>query len=155
MDTSAHFHTVKLPTSLINLFIEELSTANWYTSRYGQCRSDVSTNLRTIVENTMPFKVSCCGFFKNDPGRRYNIHKDSQRQAAVNILLVDDCSDFHVYSYSDNMRDKISVPYQKYIPILLNTKKFHSVQNLSSVTRYLVSIGCDTESYESIRNKFQ
>ena len=72
------------------------------------------------------------------------------------MLLVDNSKDYHIYSYTDNLKEKISVPYYKNKPLLLNTKKFHSVHNTSKdKVRYILTVGCTTEPYEVLRDKFK
>jgi hypothetical protein len=104
----------------------------------------------------MPFEVADCGILKNVPGWGYRAHKDVSRLAAVNIQMFDDSDDYQVFSYTDDFTEKIKIPYYKNKPILLNTTKFHSIYNASkTTTRYLLTIGCPTESYEVIKERFK
>ena len=104
----------------------------------------------------MPFKIDDAGFFKNDPGWNYRIHKDSKRLAAVNMLMVENSNNFCALVYDDNFKNKEIIPYACNKLLLLNTKKFHSVSNNSQTdVRYLLSLGSTEESFESIKNKFK
>lgn len=104
----------------------------------------------------MPFKIHCCGFFKNEPGWTYPLHKDAVRYTAINILLVEPCDEFNVYFYSDDLKTKMLVPYLKDEPLLINTKKLHMVSNTSlDKTRYVLSIGCTDQTYDEVKKKFQ
>jgi len=155
MNPEDYFYTINLPINFIDNLYQELENAVWYTSPTKFCRSDIMGETRSMIEQFMPFKVFCCGFFKQEPGFKYPIHKDSQRLAAVNIQLCDELGDYKVYSYTDKLKEKMMVPYQKNKPILLNTKKFHSVHNISNDTRYILTVGCITDSYEVIRDRFK
>jgi hypothetical protein len=151
--TDEYFCKLYIPFLIIDEIHKELSIANWYTSKYKQCRSDISDELRTKIQDLIPFKIHCCGFFKNEPGWKYSIHKDTERYAAINILLVDPCDEFNVFFYSDDFKTKILAPYIKDELLLINTKKFHSVANNSTTkTRYLMSIGFSKNTYDEIRD---
>lgn len=156
MNTEDYFFNINVPVNFIDNLYKELEHANWYTSVTNQCRSDIIGETRSLIEEYMPFKVYCCGFFKNVPGWTYPIHKDFQRRAAVNIQLVDDSDEFKIYSYSDDLKQVFVAPYSKNKPILLNTKKFHQVHNTSKdKIRYILSVGCIEESYEVIKDRFK
>jgi hypothetical protein len=134
----------------------ELDSAIWYESKYKQCRFDASQDLRNIIQEAVPFKIDCCGFFKNNPGWTYPLHRDSVRYTAINILLVEPCDEFNVYFYSDDLKTKILVPYIKDEPLLINTKKLHIVSNTSvDKIRYVLSIGCIEQTYDEVKKKFQ
>ena len=151
-----HFYNIDLPLDFIDILYEELNKATWYNSPTGQCRSDIKGETRDLIKKFMPFEVYCCGFFQNKPGWKYPIHKYSRRYAAFNMQLCEESEEYHIYSYTDNLKEKISVPYYKNKPILLNTKKFHSVNNTSNhQVRHILSVGCITESYEIIRDRFK
>ncbi len=151
-----HFYQVNMPMDIIDILNEEIKIAKWYTSPTKQCRSDIVGETRIILEKLMPFEIYCCGFFKNDPLWKYPIHKDRARHATINIQLVDNSEDYLVYTYSEDLKERINIPYIKDKPLLLNTKKFHSTQNLSTEkVRYLLTVGCITESYEVIRDRFK
>ena len=151
-----YFYNINIPLDFISNLYEELNHAQWYISPTNQCRSDIVGETRLLIQKFMPFEVYCCGFFKNDPGWKYPIHKDRNRYAAVNMQLCDDSEDYYIYSHTDDFKKKISIPYYKNKPVLLNTKKFHSVHNKSKdKVRYVLSVGCTTESYEVIRDRFK
>lgn len=150
------FYLIDLEFKFIDNLYKELSGASWYTSRLGQCRSDISKELRCLIQDVMPFKISDAGFFKNDPGWEYRIHKDSERLAAVNMLMVENSNNFYAVVYNNNLKNKEIIPYTRNKLVLLNTKQFHSVSNKSqSEVRYLLSLGSTEESFESIKNKFK
>jgi pyoverdine/dityrosine biosynthesis protein Dit1 len=149
-----HFYHINIPIDFINTVHDELKYSTWYTSKTGQCRSEIVGETRKLIQKTMPFTISCCGFYKNEPGWKYTIHKDYTRFTALNILLVDNSEDYHVYTYSDNLKEKVNIPYIKNKPMLLNTKKYHSVHNISKEKiRYVLTVGCNTETYEVIRDR--
>ena len=136
-------------------YLKELDKAIWYNSKHGQCRADISEGLRALIQNVMPFKIDDAGFFKNEPGWSYTIHRDSKRFAAVNMLMVENSNNFHVFVYDSKFKNKEIIPYTRNKLVLLNTTKFHSVSNKShNKVRYLMSLGSTEESYESIKNKF-
>ena len=150
------FHHIDLEFTFIDDIHKELNKAEWYTSKHGQCRSDISKELRCLIQDVMPFKINDAGFFKNDPGWNYHIHKDTKRLAAVNMLMVENSNNFYAFVYDDNFKNKEIIPYAYNKLVLLNTKKFHSVSNKSQTeVRYLLSLGSTEESFESIKNKFK
>jgi hypothetical protein len=154
--TEEYFSKLNIPFPVMDLIYDELRTVNWYTSSTGQCRGDVSAELRSKIQKVITLKIYCCGYFKNDPGFKYPIHKDSARRAAINILLVDNCDEFNIFFYSDDLKTKILVPYIRDDLLLINTKKFHSVNNTSlTKTRYLMSIGFVENTYDEIKAKSQ
>ena len=150
------FYQIELEFTFIDEIYKELNTAVWYTSKHGQCRADISEDLRVLIQNVMPFKMDDAGFFKNEPGWKYRIHKDSKRFAAVNMLMVENSNSFGAYVYNNNLKNKEIIPYTRNKLLLLNTKKFHSVSNeCQHEVRYLLSLGSSEESFESIKNKFK
>jgi hypothetical protein len=154
--TEEYFCKVNIQLPFIDQIYHELSNASWYTSKFDLCRSDSSNELKSLIQEIIPFTINDCGFLKNKPGWKYPIHKDALRLAAINILLVDQCDDFKVNFYSDNFDKKIPVPYVKDELLLINTKKFHSVFNASlDKVRYVMSIGCVNEKYVEIKKKFE
>jgi len=152
-----YFYNINIPLDFIDNLYEELGHAQWYTSPRGTgIRSEIVGKTRLLIQKFMPFEVYCCGFYKNNPGWFGPSHRDRDRYAAVNMQLCDDSEDYHIYSYTDDLKEKLSVPYYKNKPVLLNTKKFHSVHNTSKDNvRYILSVGCTTESYEVIRDRFK
>jgi hypothetical protein len=154
--TDEYFYKLDTPFTFMDKIYAELDSAIWYESKYKQCRFDVSQELRSIIQESVPFKISCCGFFKNEPGWKYPLHRDSVRYTAINILLVEPCDEFNVYFYSDDLKTKILVPYIKDEPLLINTKKLHMVSNTSvDKIRYVLSIGCIEQTYDEVKKKFQ
>lgn len=154
--TEEYFCKLNLQFEFMNRIYEELNSAIWYESKYKQCRFDVSQDLRNIIQKAVPFKISCCGFFKNEPGWTYPLHRDTVRYTAINILLVEPCNEFNVYFYSDDLKTKMLAPYIKDEPLLINTKKLHMVSNTSvDKIRYILSIGCIEETYDEVKKKFQ
>jgi hypothetical protein len=154
--TDDYFCKLDILFPFMDEIYDELKKAIWYISNTKQCRSDVSINLRNKIQNSIPFQIHCCGFFKNDPGWKYPIHKDSIRSSAINILLVEPCDEFNVFFFSDDFKTKILSPYVRDELLLINTKKFHSVSNDSTdKTRYVLSIGFSKNSYEEIKVKLQ
>lgn len=153
--TEEYFYKLNLRFTFMDKIYSELNSATWYTSKYGQCRSDVSQELRHTLQEVVPFKISCCGFFKNEPGWKYRLHRDV-RYTAINILLVEPSEDYKVYFYSDDLKTKIPVPYIKDELLLINGRKLHMVSNDSlDKIRYVFSIGCSDQSYHEVKKKFQ
>lgn len=154
-----YFCDLDIQFSWMNNVYNELRSAikcnSWYSSPSKQCRIDINPNLTSIIAASLPFTISDCGIFKNNPGWKYGIHKDASRTVAINILLVDPCPDFDILYYSDIFDKTIPTIYERDVPKLLNTKKFHSVANRSlTITRYVMSIGHTGNSYEEIKKKF-
>jgi len=153
--TEEYFCKVNLQFTFMDKIYAELNTAIWYISKYGSCRSDVSQDMRNILQEVVPFKISCCGFFKNEPGWTYPLHRDI-RYTAINMLLVEPDDDFKVYFYSDDLKTKIPIPYIKDEILLINGRKLHMVSNTSlDKTRYVLSIGCNEQTYDEVKKKFQ
>ena len=153
--TDEYFCKINLQFTFMDRIYAELQTATWYISKYGSCRSDVSQDFRHVLQEVVPFKISCCGFFKNEPGWTYPLQRDV-RYTAINMLLVEPCEDYKVYFYSDDSKTKMPVPYIKDEPLLINGKKLHSVSNTSlDKIRYVLSIGCNEQTYDEVKKKFQ
>ena len=150
------FYHIDLEFKFIDQIYNELNTASWYTSPNNQCRSDISKELRRLIQDVMPFKIDDAGFFKNDPGWNYMIHKDSKRFAAVNMLMVENSNNFHTFVYDNKFKNKEIIPYARNKLVLLNTKQYHGVSNKSEhEVRYVLSLGSTEETFESIKNKFK
>ena len=62
--TEEYFCKVNLQFTFMDKIYAELNSATWYISKYGSCRSDVSQDMRNILQEVVPFKISCCGFLK-------------------------------------------------------------------------------------------
>jgi hypothetical protein len=156
MTEEDYFYNINVPIDFIDTVYEELTRAKWYNAASGLIRSEIVGETRTLIEKNMPFKVNCCGFYKNDPLWKYPIHKDRYRFAAFNVQLGEDSEDYYVNAYTDDRTEKIRIPYHKDCPILLNTKKFHSVHNMSNEkVRYVLTVGCADMTYEIIRDRFK
>jgi hypothetical protein len=150
------FYHIDLEFKFIDKLYEELNNASWYISKHGQCRADISKELKDLIQDIMPFKIADAGFFKNEPGWKYGVHKDSKRFAAVNMLMVENSNSFHALIYDNTLKNKEIIPYTQNKLLLLNTKQFHSVSNKSQFeVRYVLSLGSTEESFESIKNKFE
>jgi hypothetical protein len=124
-------------------------------SRLGQCRVDFSVNISLRLREIMPFKISDYGCFKNIPGWNYPIHKDKKRTFAMNMMITEDNSMFEPLYYNDDRTESFRIPYIQNQWVLLNTKKFHSVKNNSTVNRYVISIGCENIEYSTICDLFK
>lgn len=156
MNQEDHFYNINLPIDFVDALYFELKTVKWYNSSNGFCRSDTTIKTRNHIQQFLPFEIFCCGFFKFMPGNKQSIHKDRNRHASFNMLLCNESADYHVYTYTDDLTEKIIIPYHKNKPLLLNTKKFHSIHNASKeFTRIILTVGSTTDSYESIRDKFK
>lgn len=126
---------------------QELHKGVFYESDFNMLRSDTSLKLRRTLQDLIDIPIWCCGFFKNPPQWIYNLHTDSVRKSAINILLTDENKDFDS-SFLIPPKNFITIPYRKNIPMLMNVKKFHYVKNNSKdVTRYIMSIGFHRHSY--------
>jgi hypothetical protein len=150
------FYYIDLEFKFIDKLYEELNKASWYTSKHGQCRADISKELKDVIQDIMPFKIADAGFFKNKPGWNYRIHRDGERLAAINMLMVENSNSFHALIYDNKLKNKEIIPYTQNKLLLLNTQQFHSVSNDSQhEVRYVLSLGSTEESFESIKNKFK
>jgi hypothetical protein len=127
----------------------------FWISKFKQCRIDLPIEICLKIKKIMPFKVSEYGCFKNVPGWSYAIHKDSDRQFAMNMLISDNNDKFKALCYNDDKTENTLIPYIKNQWVMLNTKKFHEVRNESNVNRYVISIGCTTTDYSSMYNLFK
>jgi len=169
MDYSDYFTILNIDFPVREKLYHELNYAIsknlFYISPTEQVRYNINKDLRKEIQDIMPFKISDCGFFKNVPNWTYPVHIDGQRLFAVNMLMVDDHDDFEVVFYVDDSslandidgtdKEKFRIPYAKDQLVLLNTKKYHSVRNISNTTtRYLLSIGNIDTGYHEIKNKF-
>jgi len=150
---SDYYSAIPIRFDFIDQVYSELSQAQFYVSKTRQTRSDVSPELKQKFRDVLPFNIYCCGFFKNPPGWFYPMHKDVERLCALNVLLCDESQNFETFCYDDGRKQIAQVDYRRDVPILLNTKKFHSVRNNDTATRYLLSIGCIDEDYESVKRK--
>jgi hypothetical protein len=154
--TEEYFYKLDIQFTFIDKIYSELNSAIWYESKYKQVRFDVSNELRSMIQESVPFNIDCCGFFKNEPGWIYPLHRDSVRYTAINVLLVEPCDEFHAHFYSDDLKTKMLIPYTKDEPLLINTKKLHMVSNTSlDKIRYVLSIGCVEQTYDEVKRKFQ
>jgi hypothetical protein len=139
----------------INEFIDD-NQNKFFISKMGQNRIDFNTRIIIKIKKIFPFLISDAGVFKNPPGWIYPTHRDARRQFAVNMLLSDENDDFETLFYSDDGKEKYPIPYIKNQWVLLNTKRFHSVKNLSTdVDRYTISVGCCTKNYNDMVSEFQ
>ena len=138
----------------INQYIHQ-NKDNFYLSSSNLLRLDFDNDISSIIKEFLPFRVSDSGVYKNPPGWKYPLHKDSFRRCTVNMTLVDDHPDFDVKFANENKTERYPIPYVKNQFVLLNTQQFHYVKNNSVDTdRYCVSIGCTSESYTNIRQIF-
>jgi hypothetical protein len=80
------------------------------------------------------------GIYKTPPGWKYKFHKDNTRNCAFNQLL---CEPNLNYVNQMMVNEKIeNIPYDTDRLCLINTAKFHNVQNnTTDTTRYLLNMG--------------
>ena len=158
-----YFYDLGIIPKFTGLLYEELSRAisidSFYRSSHGQSRSDFAdSQLKQAIIDSMPFEISDMGIFRNAPRSRYPLHIDAERNLSLNILLCEPDEKFvvDIYRTNDGVFQKKPIPYRKDIPLLLNTKKYHSITNLHLIkTRYICSIGSTKNSYEEVLNSFQ
>jgi len=151
-----YYTAVNLPISITDNIKEfiELNETKFFISDLKQHRINFNSTLLSQIMKFVPFKISDCGVFKNVPKWEYPMHKDKFRQCALNMILVDNDNEFESLIHDESGRQIGKIPYVKNQWILLNTKKFHSVKNNSStLIRFVVSIGCTTENYYTIRDR--
>lgn len=140
----------------INDYINHCEKHNgFFISKLGQCRVNFPIEINRKFSQFMPFEISDYGCFKNVPEWIYPVHKDTNRTFAMNMLLSPVNSDFEALFYNDDKTESWSIPYIQNQWILLNTKKYHSVKNNSTVNRYIISIGCTNIDYSDILNTFK
>jgi hypothetical protein len=118
-------------------------------------RVDFPSKIFLWLRELMPFPISDAGVFKNEPGWNYPIHRDKDRWASMNLLLVDPDPRFGANIYDKDQKILGTIPYEKDQWMLLNTSRYHSVFNNSDTTRYVVSVGCTKQGYTHIRQKFE
>ena len=158
--TLDYYTYVNLPTpnmNQINEFIKySLNHDKFYTSRFGNCRVDFPSDIVNQLKEIFPFEISDSGIYKNIPGWIYPIHKDFNRQFAMNMLINDINSDFEALCYSENKDSSFPILYVKNEWIMLNTKRWHSVKNNSkTITRFVISVGCSSINYFEMRTILQ
>lgn len=80
--------------------------------------------------------------YKTPPNTSYFWHKDSTRNASINILLSGyDSMTLYAKSPSNGMMSDLTIlPYKEKKVFLLNTQELHTVMNFSE-TRYILSVG--------------
>jgi hypothetical protein len=153
---SDYFTQLDLPTDIVSEITDfiESNSDNFFISKLSQNRLDFNSRLIIKLSELIPFSISDGGVFKNSPGWNYSIHKDKDRQCALNMLLTDNIDDFEAMVYNDNRVPIKIIPYVKNQWLLLNTKKFHSVKNNSlTETRYNISIGRTIQDYYKVKDK--
>lgn len=131
------------------------SKNQFWISQLGQCRVEFSAEIRMKIRGIMPFKISDYGCFKNPPGWIYPVHTDTNRTFALNMMISGDNPGFLAQCYNDEQTESFPIEYIQDQWVLLNTKKFHSVQNNSTANRYVISIGCETVGYQDIYRVFK
>ena len=82
-----------------------------------------------------------CYFAEMLPFTKLDIHKDYGRHSAINFPLVGDWKNSPLIIY-DRIKSKPSLQhiYENNQAVLFNTQNFHTVENNSEVTRYILSI---------------
>ncbi len=91
--------------------------------------------------------------YKTNTNSSYQWHVDRIRNAAINLLLdgFDSVTLFADKPINGMLSNVSSVDYSGNTPVLLNTKKLHTVINFSKV-RYLLSIGIpEPASFEDVK----
>jgi len=86
----------------------------------------------------------------------YEPHVDSSRYTGINIVIRGNREKSPIKYYSDNdLKNPVfEYHYQKY-PILMTSKKYHSIKNDCDVERVLFSIHFDIKhSFESLRDRW-
>ena len=126
----------------------------FWISMMCQCRIDFPIDICRKIRDIMPFKITDYGCFKNVPGWVYPVHTDTKRTFAMNMLISQPDPGFEALFYSDDRSTSFPIAYIQNQWVLLNTKKLHSVRNTGSTNRYVISIGCETSSYQEIRELF-
>lgn len=140
----------------MSIIYQNLDNACFITTTTKQIRFEFDSSIRNYVQQSIPFEISDCGVFKNPPGWVYPIHIDAKRTCAINILLCEENPEFLVYFYGNRLDKPIPLNYKKDVPYLLNTKKLHGVKNLSKdKTRFVLTIGNTTDSYEDVLKRFK
>jgi hypothetical protein len=154
--TPYFLNTEYIPTC-IDRIRQELENPKWYISPYDVERSDLSTELRSHIQDLLPFKISDAGFLKRRPTAFYHPHMDPKRTFALNMLLTDEEPDkegtyvVHTGIYNNApFAGSKRVSYTKNCFTVLNTKKIHYAINNSTADRIILSIGCNEIPYETV-----
>lgn len=151
------FYEIGETPRFTNMLYENLNKAlddnTFHISGNNLLRIDLDDILiENIRQEYEKIPISDISIFKNDPGFRYNIHRDRIRKCAINILLSAPDDDMEVVFYSDNFSNKFPIPYRKDIPMLINTQQYHSIKNNSQCKfRYVLSLGCTKLDYFTVK----
>jgi hypothetical protein len=141
---------------------QELENPKWYISPYDVERSDLSPELRSHIQDLLPFKISDAGFLKRRPNTFYHPHMDPKRTFALNMLLTDEEPDKEgTYVVNTGIKNSGGIPeflfagskrvsYTKNCFTVLNTKKIHYAINNRAEDRVILSIGCNEIPYETV-----
>lgn len=125
----------------------------FYTSSTRQCRSDISEQLKSKLSELFKFDINDAGFHRNLPGWVYHYHKDFVRKVSINTLLVDPNPEFRtMFRIAGN---EIQVDFKRNVPVLLNVKELHKVNNYSTIdTRYTLTFGSNDIDYNQLRDRY-
>lgn len=146
-----YFSKINLGIGFLDYVYPELERGVFQITKTYQLRLELNKQIKKQVQNYIPYEISDCGILKNTPGWKYPIHRDQTRTCAINILLCERDADFVVNFYSDDRKNTFILDYERHQPYLLNTKKLHSVTNMStSKTRLVLTIGNTKDSYEEV-----
>jgi len=118
------------------------------------------------IEKELPLKeineihsIKQLGLLKVSNKSFYDWHVDSYRQSCINCLIS---KDHHSYLLFGEYKDEyyhnniIELKYKPYTYYLFNNQKKHSVVNLDSKDRYLLSLYFEEETpYETLRKKLK
>lgn len=149
------------PKEIIDqLYFESSIESNYYLSPASipVKRCDVSKDIRKYFEKFITIPFADCGFLKTYPKTRYPMHKDEFRIAALNMIMMDQNTDFEttVMNVENGKIEKYQVIYEKDKFTILNVMKLHGVLNKSSsLTRTVLSIGFKEHDYFSVVKLFQ
>ena len=158
---SSHFTYLKFELNMPELITEineyvKFHIKDFYYSPNKNFRINFHGSLEEKFKKLMPFEISDLGCYQNFPGWKYPLHRDTIRLFSINMVLVDESSDFDIRFVNEDKSESYPIPYIKNQMVLLNTTKLHYVRNNSKTeTRFCVSIGCTTINYNTIRQTFE
>lgn len=160
--STPYFLNTEYMPACIDRIRQELENPKWYISPYDVERSDLSPELRSHIQDLLPFKISDAGFLKRRPNTFYHPHMDPKRTFALNMLLTDEEPDKEgTYVVNTGIKNSGGIPeflfagskrvsYTKNCFTVLNTKKIHYAINNSTEDRVILSIGCNEIPYETV-----
>lgn len=144
---------IRLNDDLVLELINLAQNSEFYLSKGGFWRYDITGDLKDKLQSIFSFKFSDCGFLKTMPKQTYAWHKDNTRISAINVLILGSTKEFSTSFIKDCT--KIDIEYRPYVFTLFNVQQLHCVVNNSqNAERIILSIGFKEHTYEELLEAF-